>query len=75
MAPHTTIGRPPIPVGQEGEDLPETLDAKLVNALVGRMNVITRRRGEEPVAWARAFRAREHRRHRTRRRWRSAWWT
>ncbi len=51
MTPHTTIGAAH-PVGQEGEDLPATLDEKLVNALVGRMNVITRRRGEEAVAWA-----------------------
>ncbi len=51
MAPHTTIGAAH-PVGSEGKNLPETLDEKLVNALVGRMNVITERRGEEAVRWA-----------------------
>ncbi len=51
MAPHTTIGAAH-PVSGEGEDLPSTMDEKLVNALVGRMSVITKRRGEEAVAWA-----------------------
>ncbi len=51
MAPHTTIGAAH-PVKEDGEDLPETLDEKLVNALVGKMNIITQRRGEEAVAWA-----------------------
>ncbi len=51
MAPNTLIGAAH-PVDSAGQDLPETINTKLVNALVGKMENVTRRRGQEAVAWA-----------------------
>lgn len=51
MAPHTTLGAAH-PVDSSGGDLPDTISEKLVNALVGKMGNVTRRRGEAAAAWA-----------------------
>ncbi len=51
MAPNTLIGAAH-PVDSSGQDLPESINAKLVNALVGKMENVTRRRGQEAVDWA-----------------------
>ncbi len=51
MAPNTLIGAAH-PVDSAGQDLPETINAKLVNALVGKMENVTRRRGQSAVDWA-----------------------
>ncbi len=51
MAPNTLIGAAH-PVDSVGQDLPETINAKLVNALVGKMENVTRRRGQAAVEWA-----------------------
>lgn len=51
MAPQTTIGAAH-PVDSGGQDLPETINEKLVNTLAGKLQNVTARRGEEAVAWA-----------------------
>lgn len=51
MAPGTTIGAAS-PVGSEGEELPETLRAKVTNTLVKDAQNLARRRGEKAVEWA-----------------------
>lgn len=51
MAPQTTIGAAH-PVDSSGQNLPETINEKLVNALVGKMQNVTERRGEQATAWA-----------------------
>jgi membrane-bound serine protease (ClpP class) len=51
MAPQTTIGAAH-PVNSSGENLPETINEKLVNALVGKMQNVTERRGEQATTWA-----------------------
>lgn len=51
MAPNTLIGAAH-PVDSSGQELPETINDKLVNALVGKLENVTRRRGEQAVDWA-----------------------
>jgi membrane-bound serine protease (ClpP class) len=51
MAPGTTIGAAS-PVGQQGEDLGETLEQKYKEDLKAQARALSRRRGEEAVAWA-----------------------
>ena len=51
MAPNTTIGAAS-PVGSEGEDLGETMEAKLKEDLRAQARALATRRGEEAVAWA-----------------------
>lgn len=51
MAPGTTIGAAS-PVGSEGEDLGETMEAKLKEDLKAQARALAERRGEEAVAWA-----------------------
>jgi membrane-bound serine protease (ClpP class) len=51
MAPGTTIGAAS-PVGSQGEDLGETLEAKLKEDLKAQARALADRRGEEAVAWA-----------------------
>jgi membrane-bound serine protease (ClpP class) len=51
MAPGTTIGAAS-PVGSQGEDLGETLEAKVKEDLKAQARALTGRRGEEAVAWA-----------------------
>ncbi len=50
MAPNTTIGAAS-PVGQQGEDLPETMAEKAENVLVATIKGLARRRGEKAVEW------------------------
>jgi membrane-bound serine protease (ClpP class) len=52
MAPGTTIGAAS-PVGPQGEDIPDTMKAKVENMLVKRVENLAQRRGEQAVAWAR----------------------
>ncbi len=51
MAPGTTIGAAS-PVGSEGEDLGETMEAKVKEDLKAQARALTERRGEKAVAWA-----------------------
>ncbi len=51
MAPGSSIGAAS-PVGSEGADLPDTLEAKAVNILVADIKNLAARRGEAAVAWA-----------------------
>jgi membrane-bound serine protease (ClpP class) len=51
MAPGTTIGAAS-PVGGQGEDLQETIDAKIKEDLKAQARALAERRGEEAVAWA-----------------------
>jgi membrane-bound serine protease (ClpP class) len=51
MAPGTTIGAAS-PVGQEGEDLGETLEKKVKEDLKAQARALAARRGEEAIAWA-----------------------
>lgn len=51
MAPGTTIGAAS-PVGSQGEDLGETLEAKLKEDLKAQARGLAKRRGEEAAAWA-----------------------
>ncbi len=51
MAPGTTIGAAS-PVGSEGQDLEETIDAKIKEDLKAQARALAGRRGEEAVAWA-----------------------
>jgi membrane-bound serine protease (ClpP class) len=51
MAPGTTIGAAS-PVGSEGEDLGETMEAKVKEDLKAQARALASRRGEEAVAWA-----------------------
>jgi membrane-bound serine protease (ClpP class) len=51
MAPSTTIGAAS-PVGSEGEDLGETMEAKVKEDLKAQARALTERRGEQAVAWA-----------------------
>jgi membrane-bound serine protease (ClpP class) len=51
MAPGTTIGAAS-PVGSEGEDLSETMQAKVKEDLKAQARALTERRGKEAVAWA-----------------------
>ena len=51
MAPGTTIGAAS-PVGSQGEDLGETLEAKLKEDLKAQARALADRRGEEAVAWS-----------------------
>jgi membrane-bound serine protease (ClpP class) len=51
MAPGTTIGAAS-PVGGQGEDLGETLEAKLKEDLKAQARALADRRGEGAVAWA-----------------------
>ncbi len=53
MAPGTTIGAAS-PVGQEGEDLSETLEKKVKEDLKAQARALAGRRGEKAVAWAEA---------------------
>ncbi|HNS50087.1 MAG TPA: nodulation protein NfeD [Anaerolineae bacterium] len=51
MAPGTTIGAAS-PVGSEGEDLGETMEAKIKEDMSAQARALTKRRGEKAVAWA-----------------------
>jgi membrane-bound serine protease (ClpP class) len=51
MAPGTTIGAAS-PVGQQGEDLNETLEKKVKEDLKAQARALAARRGEKAVAWA-----------------------
>ncbi|MEJ2208455.1 MAG: nodulation protein NfeD [Anaerolineae bacterium] len=51
MAPGTTIGAAS-PVGSQGEDLSETMQAKLKEDLKAQARALSERRGEKAVAWA-----------------------
>jgi membrane-bound serine protease (ClpP class) len=51
MAPGTTIGAAS-PVGQQGEDLGETLEKKVKEDLKAQARALAERRGLEAVAWA-----------------------
>lgn len=51
MAPGTTIGAAS-PVGSEGEDLGETMEAKVKEDLSAQARALTKRRGEKAMAWA-----------------------
>ncbi len=51
MAPGTTIGAAS-PVGGQGEDLGETLEAKIKEDLKAQARGLAARRGDEAVAWA-----------------------
>ena len=51
MAPGTTIGAAS-PVGQEGEDLGETLETKIKEDLKAQARALAARRGEDAIAWA-----------------------
>lgn len=51
MAPGTTIGAAS-PVGSQGEDLGETMEAKVKEDLKAQARVLAARRGDEAVAWA-----------------------
>lgn len=53
MAPETIIGAAS-PVGAQGEDLGETIQAKEVNALKAQVRTLAARRGEEAIALAEA---------------------
>jgi membrane-bound serine protease (ClpP class) len=51
MAPGTTIGAAS-PVGSQGEDLGETMEAKAKEETKAQARALAARRGEEAVAWA-----------------------
>ena len=51
MAPGTTIGAAS-PVGSEGEDLGETMEAKAMEEVSAQARALTKRRGEKAMAWA-----------------------
>ena len=51
MAPGTTIGAAS-PVGSQGEDLGETMQAKVKEDLKAQARALAARRGDEAVAWA-----------------------
>ncbi len=51
MAPGTTIGAAS-PVGQQGEDLGETLETKVKEDLKAQARALAARRGDTAVAWA-----------------------
>lgn len=51
MAPGTTIGAAS-PVGQEGEDLGETMEQKVKEDLKAQARALAARRGDDAVAWA-----------------------
>jgi membrane-bound serine protease (ClpP class) len=51
MAPGTTIGAAS-PVGQQGEDLGETLEQKVKEDLKAQARALAARRGDEAVTWA-----------------------
>jgi len=51
MAPSTSIGAAS-PVGQQGEELPETAAEKAKSVLVASIKGLTQRRGEKAVEWA-----------------------
>jgi membrane-bound serine protease (ClpP class) len=51
MAPGTTIGAAS-PVGSQGEDLGETMEAKVKEDLKAQARGLAARRGDEAVAWA-----------------------
>jgi membrane-bound serine protease (ClpP class) len=51
MAPGTTIGAAS-PVGQQGEDLGETLETKVKEDLKAQARALAARRGEDAIAWA-----------------------
>ncbi|NLF10351.1 MAG: nodulation protein NfeD [Anaerolineaceae bacterium] len=53
MAPGTTIGAAS-PVGSQGEDLGETMEAKVKEDLKAQARGLAARRGDEAVAWAEA---------------------
>jgi membrane-bound serine protease (ClpP class) len=53
MAPGTTIGAAS-PVGSQGEDLGETMEAKVKEDLKAQARALAARRGEKAVAWAEA---------------------
>ncbi len=53
MAPGTTIGAAS-PVGEQGEDLNETLEKKVKEDLKAQARALAERRGEKAVAWAEA---------------------
>lgn len=53
MAPGTTIGAAS-PVGSQGEDLGETMEAKIKEDLKAQARGLAARRGDEAVAWAEA---------------------
>ena len=53
MAPETSIGAAS-PVGGQGEDLSETLEAKATNILVSLIKNLAERRGEAAAEWAEA---------------------
>jgi len=50
MAPNTAIGAAS-PVGQQGEELPETIAEKAENVLVATIKGLVERRGEKAVEW------------------------
>ncbi|MGQ9599495.1 MAG: NfeD family protein [Anaerolineae bacterium] len=51
MAPGTTIGAAS-PVGQQGEDLGETMEKKVKEDLKAQARALAQRRGSEAMAWA-----------------------
>ncbi len=51
MAPGTTIGAAS-PVGQQGEDLGETMEKKVKEDLKAQARALAQRRGPEAIAWA-----------------------
>jgi membrane-bound serine protease (ClpP class) len=51
MAPNTTIGAAS-PVGQQGEDLGETMETKVKEDLKAQARALAARRGQEAAAWA-----------------------
>jgi len=53
MAPGTTIGAAS-PVGSQGEDLGETMEAKIKEDLKAQARGLAARRGDEAVSWAEA---------------------
>jgi membrane-bound serine protease (ClpP class) len=52
MAPNTSIGAAS-PVGNQGQEISETLKAKIVNILQADIEGLAKRRGERAVEWAR----------------------
>lgn len=51
MAPGTTIGAAS-PVGSEGQDLGETMEAKVKEDMSAQARALTKRRGEKAMEWA-----------------------
>jgi membrane-bound serine protease (ClpP class) len=51
MTPGTSIGAAS-PVGQQGEDLPETMRSKVDNVMVALIKGLAERRGEDALIWA-----------------------